>query len=61
MLGDLVREVVFVGGATVELWITNPAAPPVRPTKDVDVIVVVAMRTAFYDFEARLRGRGFAE
>jgi len=61
MLGDLVQEVVFVGGATVELWITNPAAPPVRPTKDVDVIIVVTSRTAFHNFEARLRRRGFAE
>jgi hypothetical protein len=32
-LGDLVDEVVFVGGATVTLWITDPAAPPPRPTK----------------------------
>lgn len=35
-LGPLLDEVVFVGGATVTLWITDPGAPPVRPTKDVD-------------------------
>jgi hypothetical protein len=28
-LDDLLAEVVFVGGATVELWITDPGAPPV--------------------------------
>jgi len=33
-----------VGGATVTLWITDPTAPPRRPTKDVDVIVEVAAR-----------------
>jgi hypothetical protein len=38
-LGDLADEVVFVGGARVTLWITDPAAPPPRPTQDVDVIV----------------------
>ena len=38
-LGELRDEVVFVGGATVGLWITDPAAPPPRPTVDVDVIV----------------------
>lgn len=38
-LGPLLDEVVFVGGATVTLWITDPGAPPVRPTKDVDVVV----------------------
>ncbi|HEX6666307.1 MAG TPA: nucleotidyl transferase AbiEii/AbiGii toxin family protein [Solirubrobacterales bacterium] len=58
-LGDLVDEVVFVGGATITLWITDPAAPPPRPTKDVDVIVEVATRSAYYAFEDRLRAIGF--
>jgi hypothetical protein len=60
-LDDLLPEVVFVGGASVELWITDPAAPPVRPTKDVDVVVEVATRAVFYAFEAKLRKRGFSE
>jgi hypothetical protein len=30
-LAELRDEVVFVGGATVELWITDPAAPEFRP------------------------------
>lgn len=60
-LGELIGDVVFVGGATVTLWITDPGAPPVRPTKDVDIVVEVANRTAFYDFEARLRARRFSE
>jgi hypothetical protein len=60
-LDDLLPEVIFVGGATMELWITDPGAPPVRPTKDVDVVVEVASRGAFYDFEARLRAHGFRE
>jgi predicted nucleotidyltransferase len=58
-LGNLVDEVVFVGGATVTLWITDPAAPPPRPTKDVDVIVEVATRSDYYAFEDRLRAIGF--
>lgn len=60
-LDDLLPEVVFVGGATVELWITDPGAPPVRPTKDVDIVVEIANRGAFYDFETRLRAHGFRE
>lgn len=48
-LGTLVDEVVFVGGATVVLWITDPAAPEPRPTVDVDA------------FEQRLRAAGFRE
>lgn len=61
VLGDLVDEVVFVGGATITLWITDPAAPPPRPTKDVDVIVEVATRADYYAFEERLRALGLAD
>jgi len=60
-LGELLNEVVFLGGATVTLWITDPGAQPIRPTKDVDVVVEVASRRAFHGFEARLRERHFAE
>lgn len=60
-LGALVEEVVFVGGATIALWITDPAAPPVRVTQDVDVIVEVTSRRAYYEFEERLREAGFRE
>ena len=60
-LGDLLPEVVFVGGATIGLWITDPAAPAPRPTKDVDLIVEVASRGGFYEFEERLRARGLRE
>ena len=41
-LGELKDEVVFVGGAVVELFITDPAAPRPRFTQDVDVVVEVA-------------------
>ena len=60
-LDDLLDEVVFVGGATLALWITDPAAPPPRPTKDVDAIVEVTTRSAYYEFEERLRQHGFVE
>jgi hypothetical protein len=60
-LGELVDEVMFVGGATVELWLTRPSTMDVRPTDDVDVVVEVTTRTAFHAFEAKLRQRRFAE
>lgn len=60
-LGPLVGEVVFLGGATLALWITDPGAPPVRPTNDVDVLVEVTTRLAFHTFEDRLRSRCFSE
>lgn len=58
-LGTLAGEVVFVGGATIGLWISDPAAPAFRPTDDVDVVVEVVTRSDFDDFQARLRGAGF--
>jgi len=36
-LEPLLSDVVFLGGASIVLWITDPAAPAPRPTKDVDV------------------------
>ncbi|BFR49799.1 nucleotidyl transferase AbiEii/AbiGii toxin family protein [Nitratidesulfovibrio sp. HK-II] len=61
LMGDLVDEVAFVGGASVALLLTDPAAPDVRPTLDVDVIVEAVTRAAYYRVADRLRARGFAE
>jgi hypothetical protein len=58
-LGDLLDEVVFVGGATVELWVTDPAAPEFRLTEDVDVVVEVTTQQDYYRLEDRLRNLGF--
>lgn len=58
-LEHLLGEVVFVGGATVELWITDEAAPEFRPTTDIDVIVEIATQPQYYRFEERLRSVGF--
>lgn len=60
-LDELPDELVFVGGATIELWATDDAAPGFRPTEDVDVIVEIATKADYYRFEERLeafRSRG---
>lgn len=41
-LGDLANEMVFLGGCATGLLITDPAAPAIRVTRDVDAIVEVA-------------------
>jgi predicted nucleotidyltransferase len=61
ILGPLVDEVVFVGGATIHLWLTDEAAPPVRATDDVDVICDVASYAEYQELAERLRGRGLEE
>lgn len=38
-LEPFLDRVVFLGGCTTGLFITDPAAGDIRPTKDVDVIV----------------------
>jgi hypothetical protein len=60
-LRPLLPEVVFVGGCTTGLLITDPAAAPVRATNDVDVIVEVASYADYSRFSSRLRSLGFAE
>jgi len=61
LLGPILDEVVFVGGATVHLWLTDPSAPPARATEDVDVICEVASRAEYYRLGDKLRERGLAE
>lgn len=59
-LGPLRERVVFVGGAVVNLYSTTPAGTPEpRVTEDVDCLVEVAPRTAFYQLEEELRTLGF--
>ena len=59
-LGPLRERVVFVGGAIVNLYSTSPLrTPEPRITDDVDCIVEVAPRTAFYQLEDELRALGF--
>jgi hypothetical protein len=58
-LGPLLDDVVFVGGATVELWITDEAAPEFRPTADVDVVVEITTQREYYRFEKRVHAAGF--
>ena len=61
LLAPILDEVVFVGGATVHLWLTEPAAPPARATEDVDVICEVASLAEYYRLGERLRERGLQE
>jgi len=58
-LGNLADELVFVGGCTTGLFITDPAAAEVRPTVDVDAIVEAVTYVQYMDFEKRLQEKGF--
>jgi hypothetical protein len=60
-LGPLTDELVFLGGASIHLWVSDPAAPVTRATDDVDVISAITTRADYYRLGDRLRGRGFRE
>ncbi|MBX9879928.1 MAG: hypothetical protein K2Y22_15835 [Candidatus Obscuribacterales bacterium] len=59
LLGDLSDEFVFLGGSAVPMLITDEAAPDVRPTKDVDVVVQAVTRFQYHKIEERLAQVGF--
>ena len=61
LLKPLLGELVFVGGCTTALLITDKAAADVRPTFDVDAIAEITSYAAYADFSERLRKIGFAE
>jgi predicted nucleotidyltransferase len=61
-LDSLAERVVFLGGATLGLFITGPGAAPPRPTKDVDLIVEITMPEYLGNsFRFQLLSRGFRE
>ena len=60
-LGHLRERVVFLGGAATALLITDEAAPDVRVTVDVDVIVEIVSRGDYYRLAESLRAAGFSE
>jgi hypothetical protein len=61
LLKPLLGELVFVGGSTTALLITDKAAAEVRPTYDVDAIAEISSYAAYADFSDRLRRCGFTE
>lgn len=61
VLIPVLDELVFVGGCTTGLFLTDPAAGGVRPTKDVDAIVDVATYARYASLAERLRGLGLVE
>lgn len=60
-LGELKNEVVFLGGSTTALFITDPNVPDIRNTIDVDCIVDVLSKTDYYKLEKLLRSLGFKQ
>jgi hypothetical protein len=60
-LGDLLADVVFVGGSTTILVVDENATGTERRTKDTDCIVNITTRQDYHKFCKKLRERGFKE
>jgi predicted nucleotidyltransferase len=58
-LGELREQVVFVGGCSVGLLLTDPAAVPPRVTYDVDLIAEVTPLSAYHRLEEEFSVLGF--
>ena len=60
-LAPFLNEIVFVGGITLGLLITDKAAAPIRGTNDVDVIAEIVTYADYIVFSERLRDAHFTE
>lgn len=60
-LGNLNKEVVYVGGAMVSLYIDDTAAEDVRPTKDLDLTFQVATFAELEELREQLIEKGFTQ
>lgn len=60
-LGDLNKKVVFVGGAMVSLYVDDPAAEDIRPTKDIDLTFQITTVSQLEDLRRDLTEKGFHE
>jgi len=58
-LGYLNKQVVFVGGAVVSIYIDDPSAEDVRPTKDVDISLEIKSLGELEKLRLKLIERGF--
>lgn len=52
---------MYVGGITTSFYFTSSALPDARFTKDVDCVVEVVTKKAYYRLQESLRELGFKE
>lgn len=58
-LGDLNKDVVYVGGAVVSFYINDTSAEDVRPTKDIDISMNIASLVELEEIREELIQKGF--
>lgn len=58
-LGELNENVVYVGGAVISLYIDDPSADDVRPTKDIDISLEIVSLGELEKLRLKLIEKGF--
>jgi len=58
-LGELNKDMVFVGGAVVSLYSNDPAADEIRPTKDIDMTLNIVNLSHWQHITEKLASLGF--
>lgn len=60
-LEELNEQVVYVGGAVVSLYVDDPTADDVRPTKDLDLTMKIASLSELESIRQTLSEKGFVQ
>lgn len=60
-LGELNKQVVYVGGAVVSFYIDDPTADDVRPTKDIDISMQITTIGELEKIREELVQKGFGQ
>lgn len=58
-LRPLEIDFAFLGGCIVPFLLDDPDLMPMRPTNDVDVVLLLVRRSQMAEVEGKLRGQGF--
>ncbi|MBD2505509.1 nucleotidyl transferase AbiEii/AbiGii toxin family protein [Anabaena azotica] len=61
LLADVHKQIVFVGGATISLYLDELSSGDVRSTNDVDCVVEITSTAEYYHFSEKLRKIGLEE
>ncbi|MDX2250611.1 MAG: hypothetical protein SF052_27765 [Bacteroidia bacterium] len=57
--GESLHKVVFIGGATLSLYVTDRSAPECHPSGDIDGIVGGSSMIEFLEFQQIIEKKGF--
>ncbi|WP_256871659.1 hypothetical protein [Nostoc sp. TCL26-01] len=61
LLANVEKQIVFVGGATISLYLDELSSGDVRSTNDVDCVVDITSTAEYYQFSQELRNIGLEE